>query len=114
MRLNLVGHWIVYHVLGNNKMTLATNILEKQPSETRLMTMDFSASMSSGEIVSSLDSTTTTPVGVTFGTVTLGTKSVSVLISGGTDKKKYKIQFIVTTSLGQVLENEGYLQIKEL
>jgi hypothetical protein len=95
-------------------MTLATNTLEKQPSETRLMTMDFSSSMSTGEIISSLDTTETSPAGVTFGTVTLGTKSVSVLISGGVDKKKYKIRFIVTTSLDQILEHEGYLYIKEL
>ena len=95
-------------------MTLATNVLEKQPSETRLMTMDFSASMSAGEVIASIDSITTAPPGITFGTETMGTKSVSVLISSGINKKKYKIQIIVTTSLGQILENEGYLLIKEI
>lgn len=95
-------------------MTLATNILEKQPSETRLMTMDFSSSMSSAEAIIAVDSTTSTPVGVTFTNVAFTEKNVSVLIAGGADKKKYKIQFIVTTSLSQVLEFEGYLSVKEL
>lgn len=95
-------------------MTLASNILTKQPTETRLMTMDFSSSMSTGETILSIDDISTNPIGPTFGTATTGTQFASVLISGGTDKKKYKIQITVTTSLGQILENEGYLEIKDI
>jgi len=95
-------------------MTLATNVLTKQPTETRLMTMSFSSSMAVGETIVSIDNMSTTPAGVTLGATSTLPQSAALLISGGTDNKKYKIQIKITTSLGQVLENEGYLEVRDI
>ena len=95
-------------------MSLSKTTLEQQSTETRLLTMEFTEKMSTGETISSLDTSSSLPAGITFGAVTLDKRAVNLLCSGGTNGKQYKITMIVTTSLGQVLENEGYLKIKDI
>ena len=98
-------------------MSLSTTELTKQPSESRLMTMEFDNKMSKTELILTMDSVTSTPSGVgapTFDAGTVKSQSVDIMISGGTTDKKYKITMIVTTDAGQVIENEGYLKVREV
>lgn len=87
--------------------------LYKQPSESRLFSFEFSANMSSGETISSITSVIAAPTGVTLGTPTASGTKVQVRISGGTNNTQYTITGIVVTSLGNILEGEGYLVVKD-
>lgn len=100
---------------------MATKPLEKQPSETHLITFDFSSKMSSAEIISSMDSNVSDPADVTFDvTPTVNTQTVDVLISGGVAPSRsdvaytpYKLTMIVTTDIGQVLEKDISLNVQD-
>lgn len=94
---------------------------EKQPDETRLFNFDFKPKMETGETILSVDSTVTDPAGITFGTTTINAQNVEILVSGGTgaisteiEYNTYKLTVIVTTSLGQILELDVLLNIKDI
>ena len=91
--------------------TLTT--LTKQPDEVRLFGMDFSNKMVKNEVIMSVDSTESSPAGITFTGTTIDSQIVNILCTGGTEKKKYKITVKITTGTGQSLENEGYLDVVE-
>lgn len=89
--------------------------LIKQPSESRLYSMDFSALLAKGETLSSVSSVVSTPAGLTLS----GAASVSGVfaqqrITGGTSGIEYIVTFVVLTSAGNTLEGEGILQVKDL
>lgn len=86
--------------------------LYKQPSESRIYTMDFSANMSSGETLVAVTSFTVSPAGLTYTSATPSGQVVAMRLSGGTDDVQYKITVVVTTSAGNTLENEGYLLVR--
>lgn len=89
--------------------------LEKQPSESRLYTMEFAPNMSLGETVNAVTSVTATPPGLTLsGSPTFTGTRATQRILGGTNSTLYKITFIVTTSLGNTLEGEGNLRVADL
>jgi len=92
-------------------LTLKT--LTKQPAEVRLFGMDFSNKMDKAETILSVDDTASAPVGITFTGSTIDGQIVNVLCNGGTSGKKYKITVTVTTDAGQVLENDGFLEVQE-
>lgn len=93
----------------------------KQPSETILIVFDFSSKMVAQETISAVSSTDTSPVGIVFGnSPTINAQNVYILISGGVapsrediDSSPYKLTMIVTTSLGQILEEDITLNIRE-
>lgn len=87
--------------------------LVKQPSEVRLFGMDFSNKMVKTETIVSIDSTVSSPSGITFTGTTIDGQVANILCSGGVDTKKYKITVKVTTGNGQTLENDGILEIVE-
>lgn len=89
--------------------------LIKQPAESRLFSMDFSALLASGETISSVSSVTALPSGLTLvnPAVAAGTRAQQ-RISGGTDKVAYKVTIRVVTSAGNTLEGEGILQVRDL
>jgi hypothetical protein len=90
--------------------------LTKQPSESRIYTMDFSANLIAGETIVSVDSVTGAPSGLTIagGIISSDGKQVQNRISGGAAGTVYKITLVVTTSLSNVLEGEGALVVKDL
>lgn len=89
--------------------------LIKQPSESRLYELDFAPLMVSGEIISSVGSFVATPTGLTLDTATnIGAKKIQKRVSGGAVNVLYKLTAVVTTSAGNILEGDGYLQVKEL
>lgn len=89
----------------------------KQPSESRLYTMEFAALLGSGEtlstVVSVLVDKVTSPVLAVSATAVSGTQLTFRLASGlaGT---RYKVTGIVTTSAGNTIEGEGIIQCEDI
>lgn len=89
----------------------------KQPSESRLYSMDFSALLADGETISGVTSVVVDKI--TLSPIVLGTASFSgvlaqVRISGGLGGTIYKVTFVVTTSLSNVLEGEGLVNVEDI
>lgn len=101
-------------------MAKVNDTLEKQPSEERLFDMYFDNKMRTGEAITSVDSVVSEPAGIVFSSTSFSGQIVQLLVAGGLppdrgdlDYTKYKITVTVTTDASQVLENEGFLHIKE-
>jgi hypothetical protein len=104
---------------------MATTVLTKQPGETRLLNMDFSHKMTTGELILSVDSVTGTLAGaanadLTFSALTTNVQAAQFLVAGGlvpdrTDinYQDYKVTVVVTTDYGQILEEDGTLRVQE-
>jgi len=103
----------------------ANQELCKQPSEKRKFGMEFASLMdtSGGEVISSIDAVTSETIsgGVSDLTITLpsivngvATNSrVEVWIEAGTAGNRYRIEILVTTSDGQILEGDGILKVTD-
>lgn len=94
-------------------MAKIVTTLKKQPGETRLLGMSFKNKLSNGETITGFTSSISTPVGLTLDQHSLGDGTANILYSGGITGKTYKITIIVNTSEGQILENDGFLEIIE-
>lgn len=92
--------------------------LVKQPSESRLFSMDFAALLARGETVSSVSSVSITPTTSsplsTSGAAAVSGTSAQQRLTGGLAGTRYKVTFVVVTSLSNTLEGEGYLHVKDL
>ncbi len=95
--------------------------LVKQPTETRTFSIDFSALLASGE---SIKSSGPAPVvtsqfaggattDLTIGTPAVVGNTVEFTIAGGTDCERYRIECLITTSSGQILEGDGILKVRD-
>jgi hypothetical protein len=101
------------------------DLLEKQPSESRLYDMDFAPKMVGGvapEQITSVDSVAQLEVqedGTEIATTDLVFPSGSTFsgqvaqqrIDVGVDGKTYKVTYVVSTDLGNTLEAEGLLYV---
>ncbi len=100
------------------------DLLEKQPSESRLYDMDFSPKMvqSPAEAITSVDSVAQLeqlPDGTRVATTDLTFPSAATFalqiaqqrIEVGLDGKTYVVTYIVSTDLGNTLEAEGLLLV---
>ncbi len=77
--------------------------------------MDFSALLAPGENISGVTSVTASPNGLTLsGSATISGLTANQRIAGGTNGTTYKVTFVITTSLGNTLEGEGYLKVEDL
>ncbi len=89
--------------------------LIKQPAESRMYVMDFSALLGQGETLAGVTSVTVDQVGLTLsGVPTYSGAYAQQRIEGGTSGTRYKITFLVTTTLSNTLSGEGILQVKDL
>lgn len=92
--------------------------LVKQPAESRAFTMDFSALLASGETLTAVSTVTIAPVTASpltaSGVATVSGASAQQRLTGGLAGTKYKVTFVVTTSLSNILEGEGYLNVKDV
>lgn len=89
----------------------------KQPTESRLYSMDFSALMGQNETISAVSSVTkdkTTTPDLTIGAAVFDGQIAQFRLSAGKSGTKYKITCIVTTSDGNTLEGEGIVQLEDL
>lgn len=91
-------------------------VLQKQPAESRLYTMDFTNLLASSEAITGVSSTTGAPSGLSFGTATISGdgKKVQVRISSGADGVTYKVTILVTTDSSNTLEGDGHLSVVDL
>jgi len=111
-------------------MALSKITITKQPGETRLVSMDFSNKMQTGETIVSVDNIAQQiyvengpdlpTTDLTFSGQAFSGQVAQCLVSGGQIPTRddipecdYKVTFTVTTSNGQILENDGILKVKE-
>jgi hypothetical protein len=91
--------------------------LVKQPSESRLYSMDFSGLMAAGEFINGCALTpaheVTTPA-LVVGTPVYAGQIAQARASAGKAGTTYKITFVVTTNAGNTLEGEGNLIVREI
>lgn len=95
--------------------------LEKQPSESRIYTFDFS-SLLAQNIVKTVLSVTQINQNLISGSsdLTLGSpttnldKLVQIRILGGTDDEDYKITALIEDTGSNILEGEGLLRVRDL
>ena len=89
--------------------------LIKQPSESRLYTMEFAANLDEAETITGVSSVVAAPSGLTLdGPPGFSGTKATQRIAGGTNGVLYKVTFVVTTSNGNTLEGEGHLRVREL
>lgn len=83
--------------------------------ESRLCTMDFSALLARGETITAVASVSadlhTTPA-LLIGVATFSAGLVQFRVGGGLQDSRYKLTVFVTTSAGNTLDGEGYLQCR--
>ena len=88
--------------------------LYKQPSESRVYDVDFSANMAETETIGSVTSYVASPAGLTLdATISISGQKVQRRISGGTAGAQYKITVVILTSLSNILEGEGLLVVQD-
>lgn len=99
---------------------MATKFSPKDPTETILLTYDFSNLFSDSteiivsvawsiEVISGVDAT---PESMISGTITINNTSSSRLVSGGVDGVNYNISVAATTNKGQILKLIGSLLVE--
>lgn len=96
---------------------MATEIetLLKQPGETRLFAMSFKNKLTTGETITTVDSIVISPSGELTGvehSIT-PTEAANILFSGGVADRGYRVTITVSTTEGQILENDGILMVEE-
>jgi len=96
-------------------LSQAKETLVKQPGETLTFDFDFSNLLSSGETLTGGPAVT---VQVGTGELSLGTppivgKTVKVAVGDGVDDHDYVLQCSAATSLGNVRQMDGRLQVRD-
>jgi len=87
----------------------------KEPGERKLYTIDYSDWLNTSETITGLSfnitpATTLVVDGDAIGSPATG---VSFFVSGGTDGVSYTVEAVVTTSQGQIKEDQVLFNIKE-
>ena len=96
----------------------ANETLCKQPSERRLFSMEFANLLSVGETLSNPVVTHAKSNGDTSDldmddSPTVSGSQVQFWIAGGTDGVRYRIEVKVDTNIGQILESDGILVVRD-
>jgi hypothetical protein len=101
------------------------DLLEKQPAESRLYTMSFAPKMEDSESITGVnsvaqvlvddDGTESATTDLTFANPPSASgQNAQQRIAAGLDGNTYKVTFLVTTSLANVLEADGFLHVCDL
>ena len=92
----------------------------KQPLEKRVFTMDFTSVLGSSEGVSSISGIVSEKVGgyatdlkISDSGISDDTKKVNMYIESGTNGVTYRVEVLVNTDAGQILEGDGILYITD-
>jgi len=90
--------------------------LYKQPNESRMFAINFSANLESGETINAINSVTVTGAGLTVGSqsITSDGKKVQFRVSDGTAGESYQITVVATTTQSNILEGDGILVVKQI
>lgn len=100
----------------SNEIT-ASEILVKQPAESRIYSIDFSALLGTTETISTM-AVTSMLIGGDTSDLTIGTPTeedgvVSFRISGGTHNYRYRIEVTVTTNASNTIEGDCILKVSD-
>lgn len=95
----------------------APQILLKQPSEKLYFSMDFSNLVADGETISSPTVTSEKSDGsvsdLDITGVTINGLTVEMWIADGTTNTKYRVEVVVNSSGGSIIEGDGILVVKD-
>jgi len=101
----------------------ASQELCKQPAEKRRFAMEFASLLVTNETISTIDSIISETIdgntsdltisGPTIEDGTAPSSRVQCWIEGGTSGIKYRVEILVTTSDGQILEGDGILKVTD-
>lgn len=94
----------------------APEIITKQPSEKLYIGMDFASVLNTGEIISSIQSLNVEKRGGRVSDLIIEDEIidgsiVKFFVSGGTECYTYRVEILILTSDGQLLEGDGILEI---
>lgn len=93
-----------------------STVLVKQPGETLPYAIDFTNLIPTGDSLSSVTSVTATPSGsgdLTLGSASISGTQVQFTIEGGIEGKMYRVEAIVVTTVGSILEGDGRLFVTD-
>lgn len=94
-------------------MAIVTNTLIKDPNETRIFKMDWSAQLGTDRI---LVSTWEVPAGLTLvaNGIVQGNTKTYIMLSGGTDETSYILTNTVTlANTGEIFQRSGQLDVQQ-
>lgn len=102
-----------------------SSILEKQPDESRLYTVDFSnfPEIKNGEVITNVNSknysiyrgsSETLSLVLKGEVISSDQKKAQLRIEDGTDGLIYKVTITIETDQGNILEGDGYLRVIDL
>lgn len=102
-------------------MTTLSAKLKQTPGERKRYMLDYAAQLSSGEAVTSIDFTITSPTNApvspafVIDSIVIGPGGLQAIFyaSGGADTHTYEVQFFATTSIAQLLEDVAEFDIAE-
>ena len=92
---------------------MVDEILDKQPSESRLYDIDFAPLLATGDTLTGTPTVTTAQSGLTIAAPSLSTPKVQVRLSSGTDGTLYKLTVKSSTANGDTLETDIYLRVED-
>ena len=96
----------------------APQVVEKQPLETRKLSIDFSALLESGETLTGSPTVTSEKLNgdatdLTVASIAINGALVTFLLSGGTAGVYYRIEATTTTSQSQTLEGDAIIRVTD-
>lgn len=95
-------------------MTTLTARFKQTPNEKRRYLLDYTLDLASGETIVSVGTPTVVPadgvdptptLNITSVVIAPGAIQVAFFVDGGADGGTYEVQFLATTSLGQIRED---------
>ena len=93
--------------------TTDIEVLYKRPAESYPYNMDFAPKLDDDETIESVTSWISTPAGLTLGSTSAVGKQAQCRLSAGTDGTKYLQVVVAVTNLGNVVQMEGYLFVRD-
>lgn len=94
-------------------MSLA--VLEKDPDETIDYVIDWTRRLNAagGTTVTVSSASHTVDAGITMVSESTTDSTTSVRLSGGSDGNQYKVEVLMTTSGGEIVQEEFYISVVE-
>jgi hypothetical protein len=88
-------------------------VINKQPSEKLKITFDFSDTLLENDSLTGTP-TLTSDTGITVTSTAISGDTVTCFVSGGTTGSKYKIEVVVDTVAGEILEGDVQSKVQDL
>ena len=89
------------------------SVLYKQPSESKVLSIEFADQLASGDSLASITSVTESTGGITIASTSISGTTVVGTYSSGTDGTTYHIVAIVVTANSETLEVDVFLRVED-